>query len=172
MGASLASRLILAAAFLLVSLLAWESAVAWDRYEPLSGTLGGFVRTPAGIQVREPGFRPREAGWQGPGALVQASGFAGARYDLVTPRLLAPLLGTESRVRLTGLLPGDEGRRPAPWGGGRDPLGQFLWITRPLTGLFLYIDRVDVFPPTGEGSLQLASGPDGLALVPGTPSLE
>jgi len=176
-GASLASRSILAAAFLFVSLVCWEGTVAWGRYEPVSGHLGGFLPTPLGVQVREPGFSLEDPLRTGTGALVPEEAFFGARYDTLTPVLLAPLLGSEPRIRLTHILaPPTEAERPPvawPWGGGRDPLGRFFWITRPLTGWLLDARAVDVYPEDLEypvlDSLHLELRDEALVLAAGEP---
>ncbi len=168
MGASLRSRSLLAIACLFLGLLGWEATLAWCRYEPVDGRLGGFMPTDLGIQPREPGETR-------PGPLVPAEVLVGARYDLLRPRLLSPLLGTSPRIRLVGLElldPQTEGATlVAPWGGGRDPLATFLWITSPLTGWWIQVERLDLKAPRTDVPLALAPAPDRdeLILVPGSP---
>jgi hypothetical protein len=127
--------MILALVWVFVSLVAWEGVVNWTRYVPAGQDLGGFVLTAVGVKLREPGTRPGTGGPE-----VPADRFRGARYEVLEPVLLALVAGGKPRYRLTGILLVEEvdgeAKGPevvAPWGGGQDPLGRFLEITKPLT---------------------------------------
>jgi hypothetical protein len=129
-GSSFWSRSFVTVAFLLLSLLAWESLLLWQRYEPAGGNLGGFQLVGDMVLPQEPGGTPAQ------GPLLPANQFRGAQYQVLIP--LAPLdrlLGAEPRCRLVGLYLGPEGGPPrlAPWGGGKDPLANLLKMTRLLT---------------------------------------
>lgn len=164
MGASLQSRMILALVWILVSLVVWEGVVNWTRYVPAGGDLGGFVLTAVGVKLREPGTRQGAGGPE-----VAADRFRGARYEVLEPVLLALAVGSAPRFRLTGILLEDEdggGRQVvAPFGGGQDPLGRFLEITKPLTFWLVTRRELTVRAPPMELGRELKF--DGEALVPG-----
>lgn len=132
MGSSFWSRALVTLFFLLLAVLFWESLLSWRRYEPETGRLGGLRLERGKVLVVEPGW----SGQPGPG--LPASRLRGVRYAVLTP--LAPsssLLGSGSRVRLVGVfLAPEDGNGPprlTPWGGGLDPLAEFLFMTRLLT---------------------------------------
>lgn len=167
-SSSIWSQLMVTLAFLLLSTLVWEGFLNWKRYEPESGQLGGFRRQGDRILPREPG-----GSQEGPSLPV--AGFRGARYLVLTPR--APLewvVGRERRCRLVGVyLEGPDGLpRLVPWGGGEDPLAEFLRMTRLLSTHLLprleasRHDFVDLDPKALAGPLALRFEGDQLALAP------
>lgn len=166
MTGTLAARFLLAGLVFLAALLAWESSIAWTLYHPVNGPLGGFVPTPAGVQVRPPGD-------EASGPLIPTPLFRGAVYDVVEPKLAAALLGTTPRVRLIGVLvaPPGAGPQAAPtrwtWGGGRDPLGRFLWVTRPFSKYLVEVHPA-VLAVHQAARLSLRWEDDQLALRPGS----
>lgn len=132
MGSSFWSRFLVTLVFLILSLLFWESLISWRRYEVETGALGGFRREGQEICPLEPGATACS------GRLLDAERLRGARYVVMTPLApLASLTGSESRCRLVGLFMASEEDPDQvvliPWGGGADPLAEFLRMTRLLT---------------------------------------
>lgn len=125
MGGSFLSRLLVTAAFLLLSLFVWEGYLAWRRYVPAGPRMAAFERRNGWIVPLEPGSEgdlrlPRER-------------FRGARFDVITPSWpLSVLAGSAPRARLVGLYVVGQSTEleQIPWSGGRDPLAEVLTSTR------------------------------------------